>query len=401
MRQLVSKDIVTGQQAGGDLGGLFGVGWWHTNKDSKDIIKGEQAGGGLEEILGYTNNLKASQPRVIETVDIEPEKVNFDIFANISFRAGQLDYEIPDVMQQNTAAICTVRIAGNDVKLDDIKISSSSTHTGIRITDEMSVKLEDAASGVDFKITAISSERQAIIKGEFTEWKISVIPLKAGIGKLFLQVSAHFNGKIKDMKLIEKSIRINGDPNVPLERVLQSIKKKIVFMAADTTAELQLGKESNKIEAELERSEQRDTFLITKFFAVTKNDFSRVLLKEKPKIVHFSGHGESEGIFLVGDSEEAELASADALKKLFGVIQKVAKTECVVLNACFSQNQASEIVQSVPVVVGTLSKITDSDATNFSIGFYQGLGAGLSYDDAYEVGRVQVLNEDVLVLLKQ
>lgn len=321
------------------------------------------------------------------------------------FRVGQLDYEIPDVMQQNQAIICKVRIAGQEVKLEDIQISATSTHAAIEMADEMSVKLMDSANGANFNIAAISSEKQEIQKREFTEWQISVTPLKAGSFSLFLRISAHNGSKTKDVDIFEKSIRVSGDPTVSVESIAKKITKKIVFVAADSKSGLLLGRESNKVQAEIDMSPHRDEFLLTKFFEVTGAEFSRLLLKEKPAIVHFSGHGSSQGIFLVNEQEQSTLAPTAAIKKLFGVVQKLVKVECVVLNACFSETQAEEVVSSVPLVVGTQSKIGDDEATNFSVGFYQALGAGLSYEDAFELGRVQVTlgegNEDILVLLKQ
>ena len=155
-------------------------------------------------------------------------------------------------------------------------------------------------------------------------------------------------------------------------------------------------------------STHRDEFLYTTLFEVTGFDFSRILLREKPTIVHFSGHGSSEGIFLVNEREVPQLASTQALQKLFGVLKKILKIECLILNACFSKAQAEVVAESIPVVVGTQSKIGDKEAINFSIGFYQGLGEGLTYEDAFELGRVQVSfnsddpdAEDVLTLLKK
>ncbi|GHB53270.1 caspase family protein [Persicitalea jodogahamensis] len=339
---------------------------------------------------------------------IDLEAVEFHQEAPSVFRAGQLDYDIPDVMQQNQPVVCVIRIGGAELALEDIKISAESTHASIKITDEMSVRLVDISNGLNFSIAPISTERQAISKGDFTEWKISVTALKAGTFPLFLRVSAHFDGKTDDMEVLEKSVRVNGDPNVSIQEIARQIKKKIIFMAADSKSGLLLGRESNKIREELLMSSLRDEFLYTTLFEVTGFDFSRTLLREKPTIVHFSGHGSSEGIYLVNEHEVPQLAPTKALKKLFGVMGKVLKIECVILNACFSQTQADEVAKSIPVVVGTRSKIGDDEAINFSIGFYQGLGAGLTYEDAYELGRVQVSfntdddeAEDILTLLKK
>ncbi|WP_373511738.1 hypothetical protein [Persicitalea sp.] len=364
------------------------------------------------QMVGAEESEESAPPMDAEpsrrAIKIDLEAVEFEQEAPSVFRAGQLDYDIPDVMQQNQPVTCVIRIGGAEVALAEIKISAESTHATIKITDEMSVKLVDVSGGSNFNTVPITTERQAISEGDFTEWKISVTPLKAGTFSIFLRVSAHFNGKTDDMEVLEKSIRVNGDPNISIEEVAKAIKKKIIFMAADSKSGLLLGRESNKIREELLMSSLRDEFLYTTLFEVTGFDFSRTLLREKPTIVHFSGHGSSEGIFLVNEREGPQLAPTKALKKLFGVMGKVLKIECVVLNACFSKIQADEVVKSIPVVIGTQAKIGDDDATNFSVGFYQGLGGGLAYEDAYELGRVQVSfntdddeAEDILTLLRK
>jgi hypothetical protein len=352
----------------------------------------------------HSEPMEAAPPELFETIRPEPAP---EIEVASPFRAGQLDYEIPDVMQQHQPMVCTVRLAGTEVAAEDIRISDISIHAAIQITNEMSVRLVDPSEGVNFRVAAISSERQAIRKGDITEWKISVTPLKAGTFSLFLRVSAHFDGKTQDMELLEKSIRVNGDLTKSTEEIARQIQKKIIFLAADSKSGLLLGRESNKIREELRMSTRRDDFLYTTIFEVTGFDFSRTLLREKPTIVHFSGHGNAEGIFLVNEREMPQLASTEALRKLFGILKKVLKIECVILNACFSKTQAEVVAQSIPVVVGTQCKIGDNEAINFSVGFYQGLGEGLLYDDAFELGRVQVSfnsddedAEEVLVLLK-
>jgi hypothetical protein len=354
----------------------------------------------LEPVWGVPEAVEMAgdaPPAAEKEIDIAPVEIGFEAAPDEEepspFRAGQLDYEIPDVMQQNKAVVCTIRLAGMEVAPEAIRISSGSMHASIQITNEMSVRLVDVSSGANFSIASISSERQAITRGDFTEWKISVTP---------------FDGKTQDVEVLEKSIRVNGDPTKNLEEVARQIQKKIVFLAADSKSGLLLGRESNKIREELLMSTHREDFLYTTIFEVTGLDFSRTLLREKPAIVHFSGHGSAQGIFLVNEREVPQLASTEALQKLFGILKKILKIECVILNACFSKTQAEVVAQSIPVVVGTQSKIGDDEAINFSMGFYQGLGEGLLYDDAFELGRVQVSfnsddedAEEVLVLLKK
>ncbi len=60
--------------------------------------------------------------------------------------------------------------------------------------------------------------------------------------------------------------------------------------------------------------------------------------------------------------------------------------ECVVLNACYSEIQAKAIAEHIEYVVGMNSAIGDNAAIKFAVGFYDELGAGWSYKDAYHGG---------------
>ena len=80
--------------------------------------------------------------------------------------------------------------------------------------------------------------------------------------------------------------------------------------------------------------------------------------------------------------------SPDALSALF---EKFADhVKCVVLNACYSAAQAEAIVKHIDYVVGMDDSIGDRAAIAFAVGFYQGCGAGESFDEAFRLGKIQI-----------
>lgn len=76
------------------------------------------------------------------------------------------------------------------------------------------------------------------------------------------------------------------------------------------------------------------------------------------------------------------------MKNLFGILHKGIR--CIVLNACFSENQAKMISKYVDCVIGIADKIFDQAAIVFATNFYFGLGSGLNVRDACELGKHQV-----------
>lgn len=163
---------------------------------------------------------------------------------------------------------------------------------------------------------------------------------------------------------------------------------KILILTANPTGTnpLSLGVEVRKIEEALARARNRDRFEVITRSAVRTIDLRRALLDHRPQIVHFSGHGaQTHGLVLENDAGKMQLVSTEALAGLFGLFE-VSEIECVLLNACYSDVQAEAIHQIVDCVIGMNQPIGDKAAIQFAEGFYDALGAGSSYEEAYKVG---------------
>lgn len=176
--------------------------------------------------------------------------------------------------------------------------------------------------------------------------------------------------------------KITGSNPVPAK------PRTILFFASNPkdTNPLRLDEEVREIDEGLRRATRRDQFKLAQKFAVRSDDLRRGLLDEVPAIVHFSGHGSAtEGLVCENEVGEAETVPPDALADLFGLC--AGHVECVVLNACYTEDQASAIAQHISFVVGMGKAIGDEAAIKFAIGFYDAIGAGRSYEDAFKFGR--------------
>src|SRR6202521_6080153 len=97
-----------------------------------------------------------------------------------------------------------------------------------------------------------------------------------------------------------------------------------------------------EVEEGLRRSNKRDQFDLVARPAVRVDDLRRSLLDHSPRIVHFSGHGAGAGgIVVENETGEAYEVPNEALAGLFQLC--AGHIECVVLNACYSEVQASAI----------------------------------------------------------
>lgn len=150
------------------------------------------------------------------------------------------------------------------------------------------------------------------------------------------------------------------------------------------TSSLRLAQEERDVRNGLDRSKERDTITLYSRHAVRHQDVRRAMLDYSPNIVHFSGHGLTEGIVLEDEQGRAHIVSTNALATLFELFAQ--DIHCVVLNACYSESQAKAIVQHIPYVVGMNKAIGDKAAIEFAISFYDAIGAGRPIEFAYKLG---------------
>ncbi len=166
----------------------------------------------------------------------------------------------------------------------------------------------------------------------------------------------------------------------------------VLFLSADPSEQsrLRTNQEYREIQEKLTLAKKRDWFYLEQpQLSARPEDVSQALLNFQPTIVHFSGHGASDGALCFENrSGETQFVDPDALTELFK--QFIPRLVCVILNACYSEIQAKAIAKHVNYVIGMNSTIADKAAIAYSIGFYQALGAGCSVEQAHTLGCVQI-----------
>jgi len=186
-------------------------------------------------------------------------------------------------------------------------------------------------------------------------------------------------------------------PSPPADRV------RILFLGANSArAPLDLEREVSLIQRDLRMARERDALEFRQVGAVTIDTLMQAMLDESPTIVHFSGHGETQGIHLCDEAGNPRLVTGEALASLFELFREAVR--CVVLNACWSEAQARAIRRHVPHVIGTRADFPDEAGLAFSTGFYKAIGAGRDVPFAFEAGKTRVHmegcgGEDLFVLL--
>jgi hypothetical protein len=194
------------------------------------------------------------------------------------------------------------------------------------------------------------------------------------------------------------------DTNQTLNLSVHCPKTKILFLAANpvATPKLQLKEEMEKIQANLKSAKESDDLELKHKAAVSMEILMQALLDEPPEIVHFSGHGVEQGIFLQDEKGFQKIIPGKVLERLFKEFKD--KIKCVILNACYTEPQARAIKSVIPIVIGMKEELEDEAAIAFSTGFYKAIGAGKNIPAAFNMGLAAIEVEeppgkDIAVLL--
>lgn len=170
---------------------------------------------------------------------------------------------------------------------------------------------------------------------------------------------------------------------------------KVLFLAANPVDQpsLALEQESQRLH-QVFREYPSSGLALMKQHATSVKELQKLLLENRPTIVHFSGHGnENSEILLENDNGQSQTVPFGALNQLFSLVQN--DVNCVILNACYSAPQAQAIAMYIKCVIGISNVICDSSAVSFAESFYRAIALGRSVKDAFELGRNQIHLENL------
>lgn len=156
----------------------------------------------------------------------------------------------------------------------------------------------------------------------------------------------------------------------------------ILVISADPkdASRLRIGQERRELEQALHVTRFRDSFQIRDITSCRIRDIARALDEHNPTILQFIGHGDSNGLCFENDLGKAQIVNKGALAEL---LRDQKELRLVILNACYSHEQAQCIADAVGHVVGMEGSIRDSDAIEFSREFFTALGYGRSFEESF------------------
>jgi hypothetical protein len=166
-------------------------------------------------------------------------------------------------------------------------------------------------------------------------------------------------------------------------------ERTILYLAAvpRDMAPLRLDQEKRDVEERLQLRRNRHHYRMEYWSAVRLRDIGQALVESQPCIVHFAGHGNTDGgIYIEDDAGYSELLDPAGLAKWLRGYSKWIK--CVIVNACNSLPLAEAITrEDIDYAIGMRAKVSDPASIDFSVGFYQAIAAGQPVPDAFSHAR--------------
>lgn len=166
-----------------------------------------------------------------------------------------------------------------------------------------------------------------------------------------------------------------------------SEKIKILFLSAsprDLTT-LNPDTEFRRIFEEVGSS---SAFEMLSVSTITKGDLIPVLLKNRPDIVHFTGHGSEDGIYFENDIRTKDLFNKNDLAELFTRLHQ--KPRILFLSSCLSAPNIENLSRVIDFVIATEDRVEEKAATHIAATFYTHLGYGEPIKNSFDLVHSQL-----------
>jgi hypothetical protein len=164
---------------------------------------------------------------------------------------------------------------------------------------------------------------------------------------------------------------------------------RVLMLAASSEGDLRVGREQKRIRVAVERAVHRDLVELDVRTSASTSDLLDGIVRFRPHVVHFSGHGNDDLIVFedeVDEPHEGVVVSAEAFARA------VAATDepplLILLNSCNSASQIDRLVENVaPFAIGMSDEIEDGDAITYAAQFYATVANGHSIQSAHASGQ--------------
>lgn len=160
---------------------------------------------------------------------------------------------------------------------------------------------------------------------------------------------------------------------------------RVLYLTTNPSLNLRTEQEVRDVREHVLRAVHRDRLSISVYPAATPQDILNGLNDTKPHVVHFSGHASERGLlFELGEGQESRLIAYNVLASVLAATKMPPRL--VVLNGCETLHGADALLDTVEVVIGMLSTVSDLAARMFAAQFYAAIAADQTIQAALDQG---------------
>lgn len=244
-------------------------------------------------------------------------------------------------------------------------------------------KISEFDKKIANKEKELLKEEQKLSKAKEDEYKQIEWQRKMTMDNLSLDLSIQKENQKKLIKEVDKL----KETKEKISILFISSNPDIEFIDDDGNTvqqqKLKLEKEAREIHESIQKSLKRDSISFETRWATRVTDLLQFINEVNPTILHFSGHGTSDGKLVFQDNnDKPKLLSMDALVELINASSD--NLRLVVLNNCFSSILSEKIVDNIEASIGMNNTIGDQAAIVFASQLYSSIGFGLSLEKAFQ-----------------
>ncbi len=170
-------------------------------------------------------------------------------------------------------------------------------------------------------------------------------------------------------------------------------KLRVLYLLANPSSQgsLRTDAEFRHVEEEISSSKYRDKIDLVIKMATDAKSMLKGLNDFRPQVVHFSGHGGKQGIWLDDGKVDKSVGSAmkfDLLAEALAATDSPPKL--LVLNACDTLAGADVLLNAVEAVIAMSDSISDVGAATFAAQFYAAIASAQSTEVALKQAKVSM-----------
>lgn len=200
---------------------------------------------------------------------------------------------------------------------------------------------------------------------------------------------------------LNRTVQVQKQRQSEIQSQIKELQKlpeiiTVLFLASNPidTPSLRLDAESRAIQEMIRKSDYRDTIRFETRWAVRTSDILQAINEVNPDIIHFSGHGDSNGdLAFENVNGQNKLVTKEAMAQTIMTLSD--KVRLIFFNACFSAIQAEHIVEYVDAAIGMNTFIGDDAALVFASQFYSSIGFGKNLKSAFNQAKAALMLEGI------